>query len=283
MNWIIKIYDNKITKFIILVLIVLNLLFLVHYVSIFTKRFLDDKETFYWLFSSSAQTIAAFVAFLVTGYSLVNSIMDNLQQKDESLEEIHLDLKNQYYFRIKTLSTITGLAIIFSLAMVLLSGINFNLKHDLIVITSLLNLIAIVTGIWFVISIIDPNKYSKTAKKLIEEKGFETTGEVVAPEIFFTKFVDLENSIRSLLESRKILVKSKVRFPGYRDMINELLYNQVITADLHNMLLKIGQMRNLVFHGHLKSVDKGTLRQLEIVLGKINQLLDKIVLTSDNF
>jgi hypothetical protein len=48
-----------------------------------------NDEHIYWLFSSAAQSIATFVAFLLAGYTLVHAMMDSIQQRDDTLEEIH--------------------------------------------------------------------------------------------------------------------------------------------------------------------------------------------------
>ena len=68
---------------------------------IFMVRLILNQENIYWLFSSSAQTISAFIAFLIAGYALVLSVMSNLEQQDESLIEIHTALRKQYYSKMK--------------------------------------------------------------------------------------------------------------------------------------------------------------------------------------
>jgi hypothetical protein len=80
------------------------------------------EENIYWVFSSAAQTVAAFVAFLLAGYTLVHSMMDNLERADETLAEIHTKLKTDYYRRVRLLSIVTAPAILLSLFTVYLNG-----------------------------------------------------------------------------------------------------------------------------------------------------------------
>ena len=115
---------------------------------------IQDQQNYYWLFSSSAQTISAFVAFLITGFALVLNMM----------EEIHTKLKSDYYKKIRILAVFTGLAIIFSLWMVYLNGGTSAHKSWLFMLTAGLNITAIVVGILFIISIINPGRYRTAAK-----------------------------------------------------------------------------------------------------------------------
>ena len=81
-----------------------------------------NDENIYWLFSSSAQAIATFVAFLLAGYTLVHTMMESVQQRDDTLQEIHAALIRQYYRQIRALALITGAAVLGSLAMRYLNG-----------------------------------------------------------------------------------------------------------------------------------------------------------------
>lgn len=134
----------------------------------------QNQENFYWLFSSSSQTISAFIAFLITGYALVLNTMQLLEQKDESLEEIHHELKKNFFYKIIFLGIITALAILFSLWMVYLNGTNNSNKIWLYTLTIILNICSIVFGIWFVLSIINPNRFKKVAKDIAREIENET-------------------------------------------------------------------------------------------------------------
>ena len=128
-----------------------------------------NDENIYWLFSSSAQAIATFVAFLLAGYTLVHAMMDSVQQRDDTLEEIHAALIRQYYQQIKSLAIITGVAVLGSLAMLYLNGFAWPYKDIVVTIAAMVNIAAIAWGIAFVIRIIDPDKYTNAAKRMIEE------------------------------------------------------------------------------------------------------------------
>ena len=236
-----------------------------------------NQENFYWLFSSSAQTISAFVAFLVTGFALVLNMMDALQQKDETLEEIHIKLKSDYYKKIKFLAIITGLAIIFSLWMVFLNGGNSQHKCWLFILTAVLNAVAIIVGILFVIAIINPAKYRKAAKEIIKEEKLEDSSKpnTIDQATFMTDFIHLEKTVRDKLQSRQLYVPygdTPKMVYSFRQMINALNQNELINRKELYELLEINKYRNLVFHGHQDKVDIGMLHRVNAA----QKIIDKI-------
>ena len=54
-----------------------------------------DSEFIYWTFSAAAQSISAFVVFLLTGYAVVLSLMESRRARDESLADAHSELRLQ--------------------------------------------------------------------------------------------------------------------------------------------------------------------------------------------
>ena len=74
-----------------------------------------SPDHIYWLFSSAAQAIAAFIGFLSAGFFFVYDHMQRQVDKDETLVEIYDELKKQYYRRLEWLLVFTGLTIVSSL------------------------------------------------------------------------------------------------------------------------------------------------------------------------
>lgn len=239
---------------------------------------IQDQQNYYWLFSSSAQTISAFVAFLITGFALVLNMMDSLQLKDETLEEIHTKLKSDYYKKIRILAVFTGLAIIFSLWMVYLNGGTSAHKSWLFMLTAGLNITAIVVGILFIISIINPGRYRTAAKEIIKKnrQEFSITGSQVDQLFFMTEFIKLERKVRDILKGMDQFIPygdtPKMMY-SFRQMINALYQNELIDRNELNDLLQINKYRNLVFHGHQEQVDKGMLNRVK----SAEKIIDRIV------
>lgn len=238
---------------------------------------LQNQENYYWLFSSSSQTISAFVAFLVTGFALMLNIMDSQQQKDETLEDIHDKLKIKYYNRICILLVLTGIAIVSSLLMVYINGEILENKSIYFYSTVAINISAIIVAISFVIEIINPKKYAKVAREIIKDEKMEdsTKDNKIDHTIFINEFIELEKSIREKLKMLDLYVPSsdstKMAY-SFRQMINSLMINGLIQKDAYDNLLIVNKYRNLVFHGHQDKVDGGMLNKLRDASATIKQI-----------
>lgn len=228
---------------------------------------LPNQENFYWLFSSSAQTISAFVAFLITGFAVVLSMIDSLQKKDESLEDIHRKIKYQYYWKICVLAIVTGVAIVLNLLMVYLNGTNCSYKGALYIITVLFTIATTFFGIYFVLVIINPARYLIAAKELIKENvpDLHKSGKKVRQLEFMAEFIEFEKVIRDILKEKGWYIgygeTPKMAY-SFRHMVEALLEHSVINKSDFVKMLEINKYRNLVFHGHQENVDSGILAQL---------------------
>lgn len=122
-----------------------------------------NDDYIYWTFSAAAQSISAFVAFLLTGYALVHTLMEAAREKDDSLAEIHATLQVSYHRRLTFLAWLTGSAIILSIVVVYLNRSNTIAPTYLVWLASSVDLFAVVSGLAFVVSIVNPKKYERAA------------------------------------------------------------------------------------------------------------------------
>jgi hypothetical protein len=241
-----------------------------------------DEQKYYWLFSSSSQTIAAFVAFLVTGFAVVLNMMDSLQQKDETLAEIHHQIKTDYYKKIFFLALISGMAIICSLSMVYINGIKLPYKNLLFIITAALNTSAIGLAIFFIVNIINPNKYQIAAKEIIDEdkSEFAPHNNDVSRIYFMNEFAELEKKVRKILKRMNIIVDEDAERKGsFRQLVTALVDNELISKEDLYELLQINKYRNLVFHGELETVNRSMLDRIKNVSSSIDKILDSTLQT----
>lgn len=233
-------------------------------------------DNIYWLFSSSAQAIAAFIGFLATGFFFVYDRIDRQVDKDETLEEIYIEIRKQYYSRLKTLFVLTGLSIILSLLVVYINGYDLGcLGLGIKVGVALLNIVTIVWAISFVILIIDPNKVIKATQKLIKENS-EAFGALGNPTLsrgqFLDKFIELERILRDIASRHDIVTNSQGRFVPFLplgDIIKGLYQREIINLIQLENLTAINKIRNLVAHGQITQVDD---KQGKIVDDLIEQL-----------
>jgi len=237
-------------------------------------------DNIYWLFSSSAQSIAAFIGFLAAGFFFVYDRIDKQLEKDETLEEIYADIKNQYYKRLRILFILTGLSIFLSLLIVYLNGFDLRMFGNILIfLVGLLNTLTIGWAIGFVIFIIDPNKVRHTVEKLIKEssdifdpqKGFTLTrGQ------YIDKFIELEKTLRMLASKYEIVTDGQGRYRPFLplgEIIRALYQREVIDRKQMANLIEVNKVRNLAAHGEIQTIEE-TIGLL--VDGLINELRIRI-------
>ena len=229
-------------------------------------------ENVYWLFSAAAQTIAAFVAFLLAGYALVQNMMDSAAAADETLLEIHESLKQRYHGQLKLQAALTALAVLSALAVVYFNAFDSVFIVALGWLSAGLCAAVVIGGVAFVVSIVDPRKYSKAAQRLARESGPSPTAVMEPSATFFVGFVNLEKRIRELWD-RIGAERSRRRLgpPSFREMLEGLRAAGVITSDLYERLALVNRHRNLLFHGHVQTVSQGVLQELQ---GAIQQVAE---------
>lgn len=211
----------------------------------------------YWTFSAAAQSIAAFVAFLLTGYALVHNLMESASERDDTLEEVHNALRSTYHSRLSALAWLTGAAIVLSLVVVYVNRPTAPAPWFALLVVAAVDLAAVVAGLYFVVSIVDPRKYQRAAEKAIEQ-AIGPVARRSSSGDFFDAFLHLERLVREYLRDRDLYVPSRgvPRMSySFRQMLEALRANEKIDGDFYRELLELNKYRNLVFHGHVSEVD----------------------------
>jgi len=239
-------------------------------------------DNIYWLFSSSAQAIAAFIGFLTAGFYFVLDKMDGQLSKDSTLEEIHKEIKRLHFNKLKVLCFLTAASIILSLFLVFVNRFDFCLKGFLIVLVSVLNVITILWAIFFIINIIDPDKVNKTAEKLIKEntdyipsESEESTGSLKIGE-FLEKFVKFERLIRELDERYNLTVNLRSKYNEYEPLssiFRLLVQRNLIDQRTYINLNVVNKVRNLAAHGKIESVDK----KIDLLLTEFIEKIERLI------
>lgn len=281
-NWFRRVFDKLILQRppVSFLMIILSFVFIIFWIlfllielkikmdfnmdSILIQTSNNNSENLYWLFSSAAQSISAFIALLLTGFTFVLTVISNMEQKDESLAEILHRIRVIYYRNIIILSIVTGLAIVSSLYSVYINPFNIKYKYVIQIGASILDFIAIFGGILFILFIINPNKYKNIANKLYqkEKERIIPTGEDVDKIEFIQVFIELEKLVRDILEGKDLYIDRKYQqreFYSFRTILDIMLNNKLIDKQFYSTLLEINSLRNLVVHGRIDSVDRKVL------------------------
>lgn len=236
---------------------------------------LMTNDYIYWAFSAASQSISAFIAFLLTGYALVHSMMEAARDRDDSLDDVHNQLKSSHHRWLTVLAWLTGCAIVLSLVVVYLNKSNAAVSTYWQAGVALLDLIAIVGGLWFVVSIVDPAKYEKAAKKVLDQEQTAEDRNKSPASTFFSAFLHLERLVREYLRNNEMYIPSKgspkMSF-SFRQMIDAMFHNEKIGHELYDELLQLNKYRNLVFHGHVTEASSEMVQRAKTASEQIENL-----------
>jgi hypothetical protein len=235
-----------------------------------------NNDFIYWTFSAAAQSISAFIAFLISGYAIVHNIMENTIEKDPTLMEIIAILQKKYHRQLGLLASVTGTAIILSLLVVFFNRQNSSISPFILLFVGLVDLATIAFGLAFVISIIRPGTFQAVAiDELKKETGNKPKKAVWE---FFDAFRELETQIRLLLEENGLYKEGRSRDSmkySFRQKVQALVTSQLIDPNFANQLFEINKIRNLVFHGNVNEIDKDIVLRTIDALHKINSMRKK--------
>ena len=233
-----------------------------------------DANAYFWFYSAAAETIGAFAGLLLAGYAIVLTLMGGVEQTDDTYAEISQKLKAGYYQQVRSLAVLVGISVVTNLVSLATSNVQYPLKWMVLSASLVLCCFIIVLGLGFVVRMIDPNKYLRTARRIVEneDKRARLSGEKASAGDFLYEFVKLENAINGLLDRSKIETSHeflRTYRPSFRMMLDLLLWNELVEYPEYLNLRAIGQYRNAVVHGKVSQVDDTYLMRIRNAVAAI--------------
>ncbi|GAA0750473.1 hypothetical protein LRH25_20130 [Ideonella azotifigens] len=237
-----------------------------------------NTDFIYWTFTAAAQCVSTFVALLLTGYALVLSQIESARDRDDSLQDIHDALRMSYHSRLTWLAWLTAIAVVLSLLVVWVNRANIPPPDALMGGAAFMDTLAIVAGLAFVVTIIDPRKYQKAAERELEQQAQLKEGEDAANRTpsteFFRVYRKLERSLRDLamrqgMEEAPTEGRRGSAAGSLRQVAETLIQHEVISEELYSELQQIIKYRNLLFHGHVKEANFAMVERARHATGKL--------------
>lgn len=237
-----------------------------------------NDENIYWLFSAAAQSVAAFIALLLAGYALVHAQLESARSRDDTLEEVHLDLRRNYHGRLTLLACVNGAGIGLSLLVVYLNKWAFPGKEALMAFTAMVDVAAMTGGLVFVVKIVDPRRYAQAAARALKERSpeFELTGVAVDPTEFVEQFKLLSRAMRDLMHRRGLQRdpgEGPKRVMSFQAMLDMLSTADLIEPALQSTLADINKYRNLLYHGHFPEADRGMVERVRQAVERVRRVM----------
>ena len=232
-------------------------------------------DNIYWLFSSAAQSIAAFIGFLATGLFFSFDRLDRATEKDDTLEEINQEIKKEYFSRARALFSLACFSILFSLAVVYTNGVDLG-KYSLYtwIFVGALDILTILWALGFVIFIIDPAKVRKTGRKLVaEDQTLATSSGSTA--LFMTRFVELEKVLRNLAKSQDYGFRGRgIDHTPLSFLLGILYRSEKITNPEFAQLRELIKARNLIVQGALDNIDQKLVNNTETLTRELSKRIN---------
>lgn len=233
-------------------------------------------DNIYWLFSSAAQSIAAFIGFLATGLFFSFDRIDRATEKDDTLEEINQEIKKEYFSRARALFSLACFSILFSLAVVYANGLDLG-KYNLYIwiFVGALDILTILWALAFVIFIIDPAKVKKTGKKLVAEDQTLANSSGSSVALFMTRFVELEKVLRNLVKNQESGFRGRgVDHMPLSFLLGILYRSEKITNPEFARLRELIKARNLIVHGALDNIDQKLVNNTEALTRDLSKRIN---------
>ncbi|MEK8029267.1 hypothetical protein AACH06_00420 [Ideonella sp. DXS29W] len=245
-----------------------------------------NTDYIYWTFTAAAQCVSTFVALLLTGYALVLSQIEAARERDDSLQELHAVLRASYHARLTVLAWMTALAVVLSLLVVWVNRTDHVTPGWLMSAAAFFDIVAIVAGLGFVVTIIDPAKYQKAAERQLDQleqqqhllqqaQPYREARDSLPAADFLRAFRQLERAMREQLRRLDLIGQGPdEKLAGsVRQMAATLLDNGSIDEALHAELLELGRYRNLIFHGNVDEADASMLDRVTRAIGMIRSIV----------
>ncbi|MDP3468478.1 MAG: hypothetical protein Q8S11_09100 [Daejeonella sp.] len=215
---------------------------------------LNENQILY-LFSSASQVIAAIFGLIITGYIFLRNELDRRADKDETLEEVVLLLKSEYFGSIIGISITTFVSIALCFLVIVAETTQLSTLLSLLINISVSTILTtLIIIISFVITILNPNSIEVASNKLRENTTQDKENESGSLEEFLKNFnqIDyiLEKYGTTLLYTDVNDYESARRKRVAKTKLVYILYNEgKIDNDLKNNLIELISLRNSLVHG----------------------------------
>ena len=258
--------------FIIDIIIIIVIAILAIIMSRYSQFYINEAQLMY-LSSTGAQVIATLFGLIITGYIFFCDRLSVAVEKDETLYDVTMLLKNNYNKRIIIIGIYSFLTILFCILNIVLG--TEHILMNVIINNILLNgsiLFIILTVFYiviFVISVIDPNKIEKMSSKAQKELSEDNNSGDLSE--FLKIYNDIEKSVKKL--AGKDLNNQGDRSPSIIRLLDMLKGKKIIDENLLGEINGIRRYRNFVVHGTEMKVSK---RDVETAK-KLKRLLDESI------
>lgn len=262
----------------ILITVIISLaIFATVVVSYISPLLLLNENQRLYLFSASAQVIAAIYGLTLTGYIFFRNGLEKKERNDETLEGIIEELSKDYLRKITCISVLTFIAIV--LCFETISYENGICLNFLINVTTFAVVCDLFFILFFVITIMQPENIERISNKIVQNKDQEDDS--------YQQNNNLEQFVKTFQKIERILESVSERFAYKRydgnkkklsngTLVNILVRKQIIPIEQMSCLQDLIKYRNGLIHGSIPlKVSKEMVELVERCFKELNNDWEK--------
>lgn len=236
-----------------------------------------NSESTYWIFSTAAQSIAALIAFLLTGYTYkINSLNQKLKD-DDTLAEIAPIQKKEYndFFKLLLFSGVS--AIISNIYMLYIPSEDVVKKMAFPhIFSGAISFFTIVLSFIFIWILLDEKREGKIAKGIAKEiypkkfpkkpKDRDEKGRKIEFYDFMSKFVGFEERINRIIKEEGLFGKTLT------GKVYLLSKKGILKKETFMRIKELITYRNLLVHKGVSFVDYNFMNLIDTIMDEIKLL-----------
>lgn len=239
---------------------------------------LNENQVLY-LFSTSAQVIAAIYGLTLTGFIFVRNELTSEEFADATLAEAIDSLKARYFVLLLFITVLVGTTLFLANLAISFEGSNAEAVNAILInsgqaafVTSLLAIA------YFIFDVISPKRVQQASQSLQDKLDPPVAGEDKGSlEIFLANYNQIERLLTAAGERLLDIPASEKRFvrrmPNSR--LAEFLFgNERIDQHLYGRLRNLISLRNSIIHGADPGVSATKVAESEEVLRQLRAALD---------
>ncbi len=232
-------------------------------------------DTLFWTFSTLLQSLAAIIAALIAGYTIVIMISDKQEQKHNTLTSFYEQFRTLRHKRLKHIFLLLSMCIALDTILIL----STNNKYNVITNTAVIAIIAAYTNVYVIIislksilSLVNTKEDKIAAQQRINNITLKLgIKNVEIRTIFFT---DKRNMLLEIIKAIKgKLIRENIIYDDYdhNKIIYKLYNDENITEDDYYNYTVIDEINNMIDISNQPVVDESIMILLDNVYDVINR------------
>ncbi len=231
-----------------------------------------EVEAIYWIFSTTAQSISALIAFLLTGYIYKISTLNQRLKEEETSRNIIPRLKIFYNKLLKILLLIGGISVVVDIISLYYSPLKPSITINILfAFSAIISLSTILFSIIFIWALLDEDKEMKIAKDIYVDKLSKKFHELPQRDKkyhfsdFMDKFIKFEDKINRKVKLENIQAKS------LNEKIWKLGQKGKLPKGTSEIIKELILYRNLLVHKGVEYINPGFIDLIENVLQRLDE------------